>query len=89
MERNASSSRTSVALGVSGNSPIYMGGSSAATATSAGIAALVWSANPSLTRDEVRSILRQTAQYYPNKNGDRGYGLMNASAAVQQAINTP
>lgn len=89
MERNASSSRTSVTLGLSGNSPIYMGGSSAATATSAGIAALVWSANPSLSRDQVRSIMRQTAQYYPGKDGNRGYGLLNANAAVLQAINTP
>ena len=89
MERSSNSSRKSISLGVSGNSPIYMGGSSAATATSAGIAALVWSANPSLSRDQVRNILRQTAQYYPNKNGNRGYGLMNATAAVQQAIATP
>lgn len=86
MQRNASSSRLTLALGVSGNSPIYMGGSSSATATAAGIAALVWSANPSLSRDQVRSVMRQTAQYYPGKNSKRGYGLLDAKDAVQKAI---
>jgi serine protease len=47
-----------------------------------GIATLVRSRNPGMTRDQVRARLQQTAQYYPNRNGEEGYGLMNAYRAV-------
>lgn len=62
---------------------VGMGGSSNATAVAGGIAALVWSRNPTMTRDQVRARLQQTAQYYPNRNGEEGYGLMNALKAVR------
>lgn len=61
---------------------VGMGGSSNATAVAGGIAALVWSRNPWMTRDQLRTRLQQTAQYYPNRNGEEGYGLMNAYRAV-------
>jgi hypothetical protein len=61
----------------------YVGGSSVATATTAGIAALVWSKNPTWSRDQVLTKMRQSASFYPNKNGDFGYGNINASLAVQ------
>jgi len=61
---------------------VGMGGSSNATAVAGGIAALVWSRNPAMTRDQVRARLQQTAQYYPNRNSEEGYGLMNAYRAV-------
>jgi len=61
---------------------VGMGGSSNATAVAGGIAALVWSRNPTFTRDQVRARMQQTAQYYPNRNSEEGYGLMNAYRAV-------
>jgi subtilisin family serine protease len=61
----------------------YVGGSSVATATTAGIAALVWSKNPSWTRDQVINKLRQSSTYYPTPNSSYGYGNINALLAVQ------
>lgn len=62
---------------------VGMGGSSNATAVAGGIAALVWSRNPTLTRDQLRARLQQTAQYYPSRHSEEGYGLMNALKAVR------
>lgn len=61
----------------------YVGGSSVATASTAGIAALVWAKNPSWTRDQVLNKMRQSATYYPTKNADYGYGNINVLKAVQ------
>ena len=65
------------------NQTDYVGGSSVATATTAGIAALVWSKYPSWTRAQVLTKLRQSGNFYPNKNSEFGYGNINALAAVQ------
>ncbi|MBB4808101.1 subtilisin family serine protease [Chryseobacterium defluvii] len=61
----------------------YVGGSSVATASTAGIAALVWAKNPSWTRDQVLNKMRQSATYYPNKDANFGYGNINVLQAVQ------
>jgi subtilisin family serine protease len=61
---------------------VGMGGSSNATAVVGSVAALVWSRNPGMTRDQVRARLHQTAQYYPSRNSREGYGLVNAYRAV-------
>jgi subtilisin family serine protease len=61
----------------------YVGGSSVATASTAGIAALVWAKNPSWTRDQVLNKMRQSATYYPSPNSDYGYGNINVLQAVQ------
>ena len=86
MERDANDNRNSLSLPLSGNVITYIGGSSAATATAAGIAALVWSAKPTLTRSEVFTCLRNTSQYYPGTSSSHGYGNLNASAAVSMAL---
>jgi len=86
MERNSSSNRNSLSLPYSGTSPKYIGGSSAATSTSAGIAALVWAARPGMSRSDVLNCLTRTSQYYPNKSGSTGYGNLNAEAAVNYAL---
>ena len=65
------------------NQSDYVGGSSVATATTAGIAALVWSKNPTWTRDQVLTKMRQSASFYPTKNAEFGYGNINAFLAVQ------
>lgn len=61
----------------------YVGGSSVATAATAGIAALVWAKNPSWTRDQVLNKMRQSATYYPTINSSYGYGNINVLKAVQ------
>lgn len=86
MERNTNSNRNSISLRTSGYTPAYIGGSSCATATMAGIAALVWSVKPSMTRSQVYTCLRNTSQYYPNYSGSVGYGNPNAAAAVAMAL---
>lgn len=65
------------------NQTDYVGGSSVATATTAGIAALVWSKNPSWTRIQVLTKMRQASSFYPNRNSEFGYGKINAYLAVQ------
>ncbi len=72
---------------------------SAACPQVAAIAALVLSVNPNLTREEVKSIIERTARKlqgynfislaeHPNGtwNEEVGYGLIDAYAAVQEAI---
>ena len=51
----------------------------------AGIAALVWAANPHLTAKQVAHILKQSASNHGAWNQDTGYGLIDAAAAVQAA----
>ena len=67
---------------LSGDVPTTVGGSSVATATAAGIAALVWSKFPSFSRDDVVNKLTTTASLYPNKNKNFGWGKLNADAAT-------
>ena len=86
MERNLNSSRNSLSLPASGVAPTYIGGSSAATSTAAGIAALLFSAKPTATRDQVLQCLKSTAQFYPTPSSTKGYGNINASAAVNCAM---
>ena len=81
MERSGSGN-TPLALANSGNSPSTVGGSSVATATAAGIAALVWAKNPSWSRTQVLSKLQQSSDLYPSKNSEYGYGNLNAFAAL-------
>ena len=85
MERDANNSRNSLSLPLNGSVPTYIGGSSIATATSAGIAALVWSVKPTLTRDQVFTIMKTTAQF-PAGTSYHGYGNLNAGAAVALAL---
>jgi subtilisin family serine protease len=61
---------------------VGMGGSSNATAVVGSVAALVWSRNPGMTRDQLRARLQQTAAYYPSRSSTQGYGLVNAYRAV-------
>lgn len=85
MARTSNSERTTLSLPITGYSPTYVGGSSCATAMTAGIAALVWSVNPNLTGTQVYDCLKGTAQYYPILSGNLGYGNVNAYAAVMMA----
>ncbi len=70
-------------LGFNNGQSQYFGGSSVATATTAGMAALVWAKYPSWTRAQVLQRLKESADFYPSKNGSYGYGNINALRAVR------
>jgi subtilisin family serine protease len=67
------------------------GGTSSATPLAAGVAALVLSVNPNLTRTELRDVLTSTADkigsgYDASGHSDRfGFGRIDAGSAVQAA----
>lgn len=78
----ASNERHALTLAASGNTPSTVGGSSVATATASGIAALVWSKYPAYNRDQILNKLISTSANYPNRNGSFGWGNLNAAAAT-------
>ena len=82
MQRANNNDRTSLTLSMSGNQPARVGGSSAATATTAGIAALIWATNPSMSRNTVLNRMKNASQFYPSRNSQFGWGLIDAAAAV-------
>jgi subtilisin family serine protease len=81
MEKS-SNKLTALSTATSGDVPTTVGGSSVATSTAAGIAALVWSRFPSYTRDNVVKKLTRTASGYPVKDPNFGWGKLNADAAT-------
>lgn len=83
MQRASSTSRTSLTLAMSGDQPAYVGGSSAATATTAGIAALVWATNPGQSPYQVIQRMKYASSNYPNRDSNFGWGTINAAQAVQ------
>ncbi|MEM6877537.1 MAG: S8 family serine peptidase [Bacteroidota bacterium] len=83
MQRQNDTDRTSLTLAMSGNQPSYVGGSSAATATTAGIAALVWATNPGQNRSQVLNRMKNAASIYPGRDNNFGWGIVDAAQAVQ------
>lgn len=83
MERAGNSSRNVPVLGFNTGTQTYVGGSSVATATTAGIVALVWARNPNMTRAQVLDKLKKAGEFYPNRNSKFGYGNIDALKAVQ------
>lgn len=82
MQRASSDSRTAVTVAVPNLGNTYVGGSSAATATTAGIAGLVWGENPNWSRTDVLTRMIQSADNYPTRNNDFGWGAIDACDAV-------
>ena len=82
MERSSDDDRTSLSLASYSNQPKYTGGSSCATASAAGIAALVWAQNPSQSRSSVMQSLKNSSEFYPSRHDDFGWGRLNALTAV-------
>lgn len=82
MER-ASDDRHPLSLSMSGDQPSTVGGSSVATATTAGIAALVWATNPNMSRAQVLNRLKNAADIYPSRNSQYGWGNIDALVAVR------
>ncbi|MCG8702326.1 MAG: S8 family serine peptidase, partial [Bacteroidales bacterium] len=83
VQRHFDNDRNAVTLALAKGKPTYTGGSSAATATTAGIAALVWARHPDWTKDQVLEKMKQSAEFYPNKDEKFGYGCIDALKAVQ------
>ncbi|MFY0572468.1 S8 family serine peptidase [Archangium lansingense] len=84
-----------VRVGIRGGDYSYSTGTSMATPHVSAVAALVWSANSQLTNADVRRILESTAEdlvdsgapeSHEGKDIVFGYGLVQAKAAVDQAI---
>jgi serine protease len=83
MERQSNTNRHSAVLGWYNGSKTYVGGSSVATATTAGIAALIWSNHPTWNRAQVLNRMKESADFYPNRHSDFGWGTIDAYLAVQ------
>ena len=71
---------------IQGDTYTSYSGTSMATPHAAGVAALIWSRFPSLTRDQLRIHLRKTANDTGAPGFDRyfGYGRIDANASVSQ-----
>ncbi|MEL6942269.1 MAG: S8/S53 family peptidase, partial [Bacteroidota bacterium] len=82
MQRASDNDRTAITLNRADNSQAYTSGSSAATASTAGIAALVWGKYPDWTSGQVLNKLIQSSDYYPNRDGRFGWGKIDAGQAV-------
>lgn len=85
MQRASDDSRTAATVAVPNHDNGYVGGSSAATASMAGMAALVWSNDTNLTREQVLTRLIQSADNYPARSNDFGWGAVDMCAAVSAA----
>lgn len=78
----AANERHQLSTAQSGFAPSTVGGSSVSTASTAGIAALVWSKYPSWTREQVVNRLIQSSSNYPTRSGSLGWGRINADLAT-------
>ncbi len=82
MQRRYDNDRTGLSLLESGNGTARTGGSSCSTATLAGVAALVWSTNTSMSRATVLQKLKNASANYPSRDSKFGWGTVNAGMAV-------
>ena len=62
---------------------LFKGSSSAATSSVAGMAALIWSTNPGMNRDDVYLKMRQSADRF-NKSGRFGHGRLDLNEFVNE-----
>lgn len=74
-----------------GNNYMYASGTSMASPHAAGLAALVLSADPSLTNEQLRQVLRESADDLgdPGKDDIFGYGRINADKALSYPLLAP
>ncbi|TWF41713.1 subtilase family protein [Chitinophaga polysaccharea] len=80
----ASNSHLALSTAMTGNDPSTVGGSSVATASCAGIAALVWSKYPSYPKDSIVARMIRAASLSQHKSNQFGWGNVDASLAVGQ-----
>jgi len=82
MERTSNSNLHGVSLGEPDLNISYVGGSSCATATCAGQAALVWSNDLSMNKAQVLDRMMRASNYYPSKNENHGWGTIDLGLAT-------
>jgi len=82
-DRDALIAATTATISVDASDYGYMSGTSMSTPAVAGIAALIWSNNPSCTGADVRQALKDSAQDQGTSGRDDyfGYGIVKAPAA--------
>ncbi|WP_211172573.1 S8 family peptidase [Chitinophaga sp. Ak27] len=80
----ASNGHLALSTAMTGNDPSTVGGSSVATASCAGIAALVWSKYPSYPKDSIVARMIRAASLSQHKSSQFGWGNVDASLAVGQ-----
>ncbi len=83
MQRREDTGRSTITLSRSGATPGYVGGSSAATATMAGIAALVWATDPAQTDTQVLDRMKRSASLFPARDRNFGWGQVDADLATR------
>lgn len=66
-----------------GDQPSMIGGSSVATASMAGMAALVWSRFPAFNANQVLNQLISSSEYYPSRHAALGWGRVNLDLATR------
>ncbi|MCR5736269.1 MAG: S8 family serine peptidase [Eubacterium sp.] len=78
---------TSIAACGPGDQVWFTNGTSMASPIGAGVVAMMYSVNPNLNKNQVHTILKDTAQDLGDSGRDYyyAYGLINAGAAVQKA----
>ena len=86
MQRASNNTRNALTLTLDTNQPKYVGGSSAATASVAGIAALVWSNHPSSSRADIFNAMKWNSSFYPNESSNLGWGIIDAKDAVEENL---
>jgi len=82
---------TPIRTTANGGGYIYVGGTSYATPIVSGIAALMWSASPTISPDEIEEALYATAKDLgdPGEDDYFGHGLVNAFEAVKMSRTCP
>jgi subtilisin family serine protease len=85
MERNADN-KHALTTAATGNQPGTVGGSSVATAQTAGMAAVIWSRFPTWTKDQVLNRMIQSASFYPNRSSNFGWGAINLDRATNTSL---
>jgi subtilisin family serine protease len=86
MQRTSNNLRP-LTLAQSGDSPSTVGGSSVATASMAGMAAVVWSKYPTETRAQIMSRLVAASSNRTARSSSFGWGRVNLATAVGVPLN--
>ena len=81
MQRSANDRRP-LSLAMSGDVPSTVGGSSVATASMAGLTALVWARYPTETRAQIMSRLVAASSNHNARSSSFGWGRVNVGAAL-------
>ncbi|TGE28747.1 S8 family peptidase [Hymenobacter metallicola] len=80
--QRTSNDRRPLSLAMSGDAPSTVGGSSVATASMAGMAAVVWSRYPTESRAQIMSRLVASSSNRAARSSSFGWGRVNVAAAV-------